>query len=173
MKKLCVILIIAVITLLSSKSMAQSEFSSVLIGVGVVTKNLEKSLDFYLNVIGMTKVGEFDVNEEFGKSSGLSNAVAFHVDVLKIEDSPSSNVWKLASFKKKVPHQASEYIEDATGMQYITLNVKQMKPFVERIQKHGHSFLGDTPILMADGKRSFALVQAPEGTIIELIGPME
>jgi len=157
----------------SATLMAQDEFSSPMIGVGVVCPDIQASLDFYLEVIGMTKVGEFDVNEEFGKSSGLSNAVAFHVDVLKIEDSPSSNVWKLASFKKKVPHQASEYIEDATGMQYITLNVKQMKPFVERIQKHGHSFLGDTPILMADGKRSFALVQAPEGTIIELIGPME
>ena len=57
MKKLSIFLIIAVITLLSSKTMAQSEFSSSLIGVGVVTKNLEKSLDFYLNVIGMTKVG--------------------------------------------------------------------------------------------------------------------
>jgi len=101
MKKLSVILIIAVITLLSSKSMAQSEFSSGLIGVGVVTKNLEKSLDFYLNVIGMTKVGEFDVDENFGKISGLTDGLAFHVDVLKLKDSPDANQWKLMSFNKE------------------------------------------------------------------------
>ena len=51
MKKLSIFLIIALATILSSTSMAQSEFSSSLICVGVVTKDIQKSLDFYLNVI--------------------------------------------------------------------------------------------------------------------------
>ena len=57
MKNLSTILTIAVALIFSTKTMAQSEFSSGLIGVGVVASDLEKSLDFYLNVIGMTKVG--------------------------------------------------------------------------------------------------------------------
>ena len=90
MKKLSLFLTIALFTILHSNIMAQSEFSSGLIGVGVVCKDIDKSLDFYLNVIGMTKVGEFDVDETFGKSSGLTDGLAFHVDVLKLQDSPDA-----------------------------------------------------------------------------------
>ncbi len=168
------ILAVLILALLSNGTiMAQNEFSSPMIGVGVVCPNLELSMDFYLNVIGMTKVSEFDVNEEFGKSSGLSNGLPFHVDVLKLEDSPDANVWKLLSFGKEAPHPPSKHIQDDAGMQYITIRVKQLTPFIERIRKHEVKFLGDTPIPMGNGESSFVLVQAPEGTIIELIGPME
>jgi len=172
MKKLSVFLISAVITLLSSNIMAQSEFSSGLIGVGVVTKNLEKSLDFYLNVIGMTKVGEFDVDENFGKISGLTDGLAFHVDVLKLQDSPDANQWKLMSFKKEGSHPMPKYIHDDTGMQYITISVNSLEPFLQRIKKHNVKLLGETPVALGE-KDHFVLVQDPDGTIIELIGPLK
>ena len=172
MKKLSVFLIIAIITFLSSKTMAQSEFSSGLIGVGVVTKNLEKSLDFYLNVIGMTKVGEFDVDGDFGKISGLTDGLAFHVDILKLQDSPEANQWKLMSFKKEGSHPMSTYIHDDTGPQYITINVNSLEPFLQRIKKHNVKLLGETPVALGETDH-FVLVQDPDGTIIELIGPLK
>ncbi|MCK5694409.1 MAG: VOC family protein [Bacteroidales bacterium] len=172
MKKLSVFLIIAVITLLSSKTMAQSEFSSGLIGIGVVTKNLEKSLDFYLNVIGMTKVGEFDVDGDFGKISGLTDGLAFHVDILKLQDSPDANQWKLMSFKKEGSHPMPTYIHDDTGPQYITINVNSLEPFLQRIKKHNVKLLGETPVALGETDH-FVLVQDPDGTIIELIGPLK
>ena len=91
MKKTKLLFLFALTILINCKTMAQSEFSSGLIGVGLVVNDIEKSLDFYLNVIGMTKVGEFDVDEEFGKTSGLTGGVPFHVDVLKLQDSPDAN----------------------------------------------------------------------------------
>ena len=72
MKHLTFYLLLAVIVTFNTKSMAQSEFSSNLISVGVVVADIEKSLDFYLNVIGMKKTSEFDVDGDFAKSSGLS-----------------------------------------------------------------------------------------------------
>jgi catechol 2,3-dioxygenase-like lactoylglutathione lyase family enzyme len=172
MKKLSVFLISAVITLLSSNIMAQSEFSSDLIGVGVVAKNLEKSLDFYLNVIGMTKVGGFDVDENFGKISGLTDGLAFHVDVLKLQDSPDANQWKLMSFKKEGSHPMPKYIHDDTGMQYITISVNSLDPVLKRIKKHNVKLLGETPVPLGETNH-FVLVQDPDGTIIELIGPLK
>jgi len=150
MKKTGVFLILAITTILSSTSMAQSEFSSGLIGVGVVTKDIQKSLDFYLNVIGMTKVGEFDVDENFGKISGLTNGLAFHVDVLKLQDSPEANQWKLMSFKKEGSHPMPKYIEDDTGMQYITIMVNSLEPFLKRIKQHGVKLMGDTPVPLGE-----------------------
>jgi catechol 2,3-dioxygenase-like lactoylglutathione lyase family enzyme len=172
MKKLILFLAIAVATNFSIKTMAQSEFSSGLIGVGVVTSDLEKSLDFYLNVIGMTKVDEFDVDAEFGKVSGLSDGVPFHVDVLKLEDSPNANQWKIMSFKKKGSHPKPSYIQDDTGMQYITIMVNSLEPFLKRIKEHKVKLLGDTPVPLGPDQH-FVLVQDPDGTIIELIGPLK
>lgn len=172
MKKLSVFLTIAVLTFLCTNTMAQSEFSSGLIGIGVVTKNLEKSLDFYLNVIGMTKVSEFDVDENFGKISGLTNGLAFHVDVLKLQDSPGANQWKLMSFKKEGSHPMPTFIHDDTGMQYITIMVNSLAPVLDRIKKSNVKLLGETPVQLNE-KDHFVLVQDPDGTFVELIGPLK
>jgi catechol 2,3-dioxygenase-like lactoylglutathione lyase family enzyme len=170
MKNLRLISIVTLIFALNANTWAQSEFSSGLIGVGVVCKDIDKSLDFYLNVIGMTKVGEFDVDGDFGKSSGLTDGLAFHVDVLKLQDSPEANQWKLMSFKKEGSHPMPTYIHDDTGMQYITIMVNSLEPFLERIKEHKVKLMGDTPIPLGETD-NFVLVQDPDGTIIELIGP--
>ena len=171
MKKTAFLFLLALFNLIQTETMAQSEFSSGLIGVGVVVTDLEKSLDFYLNVIGMTKVGEFDVDAAFSKTSGLSGGVPFHVDVLKLEDSPDANQWKIISFGKGGSHPVSKYIQDDTGPQYITIMVNDLKPFLKRIKEHKVKLLGDTPAPL--GENHFVLVQDPEGTFVELIGPMK
>jgi len=170
MKKLT-ILILAMATILSTNTMAQSEFSSNQIGVGVVVKDIDSSLFFYLNVIGMRKVGEFDVDSAFAKTSGLSNGVPFHVDVLKLVDAPDANQWKLMSFGKDAAHPMPTYIQDDNGMQYVTIMVNSLEPFLKRIEKHKIKLLGDTPIPL--GENHFVLIQDPDGNIIELIGPLK
>jgi catechol 2,3-dioxygenase-like lactoylglutathione lyase family enzyme len=171
MKKSILLLTIAATTMLSYNTMAQSEFSSGLIGVGVVAQDINKSLDFYINVIGMTKVGEFDVDEGFGKISGLTDGLAFHVDILKLQDSPDANQWKVMSFKKEGSHPMSTYIHDDTGPQYITISVNSLEPILKRIKKENVKLLGETPVPLGETDH-FVLVQDPDGTIIELIGPL-
>lgn len=172
MKKLSLLFIVSAFFIINPNILAQSEFSSGLIGVGVVCKDIDKSLDFYLNVIGMSKVSEFDVDGDFGTSSGLSKGLAFHVDVLKLQDTPEANQWKLMSFKKEGSHPLSTYIHDDTGVQYITLMVNSLEPFLKRIKDHQVKLLGETPIAL-DEKDHFVLVQDPDGTLIELIGPLK
>jgi len=172
MKQLFALLMMAMAISYSSKTMAQSEFSSNLIGVGVVVADIEKSLDFYTNVIGMKKVSEFDVDTEFSKVSGLANGVPFHVDVLKLEDSPEGNQWKLMSFGTKASHPMPKHIQDDTGPQYITIMVNSLEPVLNRIKKHNVKLMGDTPVPLGPDQH-FVLVQDPDGTIIELIGPLK
>jgi hypothetical protein len=45
-----------------------------------------------------------------------------------------------------------------------------MKPLLERIKKHDVKMLGKTPAMLNE-TRQFVLVQDPDGTFIELIGP--
>ena len=158
--------------LMTFASYAQSNFSSKLIGLGVVVSDIEKSLDFYVNGIGMVKAYSFKINEDFSKRSGLSNGVPTEVTVLKLENSPEANEWKLMSFKKKATHPKQKFIQDDTGVQYITINVKALKPVIERLKAKNVAFLGNSPIPLNE-KAHFVLVQDPDGTFIELIGPME
>lgn len=172
MKQITFYFLILLFLISSYQVTAQNEFSSATIEFGVVVSDIEKSLDFYTNVIGMRKVGEFDVNEEFGKISGLTGGLPFHVDVLKLEDKPGATQWKLMSFEKDAAHPFSKYIQDDTGVQYITINVNSLKPFLERIKKHHIELLGDTPVPLGPDNH-FVLISGPDGTIIELIGPLE
>ncbi|KAA0988693.1 VOC family protein [Dyadobacter aurulentus] len=158
--------------LFGSATYAQSNFSSRLIGVGVVVSDMERSLDFYVEGIGMVKTGNFTINEDFGKRSGLTNGVAVDVNILKLENSPEANEWKLMSFGKKAAHPRPKYIQDDTGMQYITIQVKALKPVIERLKQQKVDFLGNTPTAL-NQKLHFVLVQDPDGNFVELIGPME
>lgn len=156
--------------LMSFASYSQSNFSSKLIGMGMVVSDMERSLDFYVNGIGMVKA--YKINEDFGKRSGLSNGVPTEVTVLKLENSSEANEWKLMSFGKKATHPKSKFIQDDTGVQYITINVKALKLIIERLKAKNATFLGSTPIPL-NQKVHFVLVQDPDGTFVELIGPME
>ncbi|WP_247237577.1 VOC family protein [Telluribacter sp. SYSU D00476] len=158
--------------LVSGIAHAQSNFSSKVIGVGVVVADLERSLDFYVNGIGMVKTGNFTINEEFSKRSGLANGAAAAVTILKLENSPEATDWKLMSFGKNASHPTPKFIQDDTGMQYITINVKALNPIIERLKQMKVPLLGSTPTPL-NGKTHFVLVQDPDGTFIELIGPLE
>jgi catechol 2,3-dioxygenase-like lactoylglutathione lyase family enzyme len=146
------------------------DFAKSGISIGVVVEDLNKSLDFYLNVIGMVKTGEFSVDADKARELGLSNGDRFDVKVLKLENSENAPEWKLMSFGKKATHPKQTYVPDDTGIQYITIFVKSMKPVLDRIKKYGIKTLGKTPTML-DTERQFVSVQDPDGNFIELIGP--
>ena len=151
---------------------AQSNFTSKVIGVGVVVADIERSLDFYVKGIGMVKTGKFTINEDFGKRSGLTDGVATNVTILKLENSPDATDWKLMSFGKKASHPKPKYIQDDTGMQYITIQVKALQPIIDRLTEMKVPFLGSTPTPL-NAKAHFVFVQDPDGNFIELIGPLQ
>ena len=155
-----------------NNTFAQSEFSNGVIQVGVVVEDLEKSLDFYINVLGMKKVSDFSVDKDFARRSGLTGGVPFFVEVLKLENSPDATQWKLMSFDKTANHPKPTFIQDDTGMQYITIFVNSLQPFIHRMKKYDVPLLGETPTKLND-KNHFVFVQDPDGTFIELIGPLE
>lgn len=164
------ILSFLILTMYSIKSQAQSEFSHPGIFVGNVVVDLEKSLDFYINVIGMTKTGEFSVNKEKAKELGLTDKYDLNVVVLKLEDSPNATEWKLMSLGTKANHPKQKWMSDDTGMQYITILVNHLDPFIDRIKQNKVKILSGTPSSLGEGK-FFILIQDPDGTFIELIGP--
>jgi len=150
---------------------SQTNFSSKVINIGVVVSDLDRSLDFYVNGIGMVKAGGFSLDQDFTKQSGLSGGIPFSITVLKLENSPEATEFKLMSFEKKAPHKKPVFVQDDLGMQYVTINVKSLKPVIDRLTKQKVKFLGSTPIPL-NKDQHFMLVQDPDGNFVELIGPL-
>lgn len=170
MKKLYASLVLGLL-LANPLAAAPGEFSSTTIGVGVIVSDLEESLSFYTDVVGMVRTGSFDVGEDFAKKSGLSNGVPLHVEVLRLGEGEDATQWKLMTFGNRAKKQKNRFIYDHTGMQYITINVTNLTPFVERIKKHKVKLLGETPTPLGSDQH-FVLIKDPDGTFVELIGPM-
>ena len=164
----------ALLTLVAGAAHAgESPFNEVTIHIGVVTSDLDAAVAFYTDVIGMTKTGGFEVDAEFGRKSGLTRGLPLSVTVLRLQDSPDAAQFKLMSFENDAETPKSANIEDALGMQYITLMVSDLTPVVARIEAAKVPFLGETPVPLGDSGNHFVLVQDPDGTFIELIGPMK
>ena len=147
-----------------------TEFESGTIDIGVVVSDLPASLAFYQDVLGMKKVGAFNLDADAGRRTGLSGGTPFSVVVLKLKDGESSTSWKLTTFDGVETGAQGGHIQDGVGMRYVTVFVRDMSPFLDRIEQHGVAFLGETPIMLDDG-RQFVLVQDPDGLFIELIAP--
>ena len=171
MKKYCLVIAAFTILFLSSAPVhAQSDFSSKTIDIGVIVSDLEESIDFYTEVIGMKQTGEFSVDEKMAEESGLSNGVPFDVKVLKLGTGEEATQFKLMTFGDRSARQQNDYIYDHTGIQYITLNVKDLSPVVKRVKAHDVTIRGNSPVKL--GENSYLLlIRDPDGTFIELIGP--
>ena len=120
---------------ISSICQAQSElpYAKRAFSFGVVVSDIEASYNFYTEVLGLIETTRFSIDQEFGRASGLSDGVPFEVIVLKTEDKPEATEWKLVTFKKKAQHPAQKSIKDDTGVQYATLFVEDLSPFLQRI----------------------------------------
>lgn len=147
-----------------------SEFSSSKISIGMVVSDLEKSLDFYTNVIGMRIVEEINIDTTFGRKSGLSDGKEFKIKLLKLIDIEDAPELKLMSFENLPISPSPIFIHDDTRIQYLTIFVKSMAPFLKRLKDNKIILLGESQVTLYDG-RLFVCIQDPDGTFIELIGP--
>ncbi len=152
----------------SQDSIDTGPFQSGVIKIGVVASDFDRSYKFYTEVVGMTQTSSFEIDSTFGSNSGLTDGTPFKVAVLKLVDSPDATEWKLLSFGKPAAHPTQKFIHDDVGMQYVTIMVKDMAPFLERIQANQVPLLGNTPVKLSGG-RDFVLIQDPDGNFVELI----
>ena len=149
----------------------ETPFSSETIHIGVVVSDLEASMKFYMEAIGMQHVSGFDIGADLGKDLGLSDGIAFRVEVLQLGTDEDATQWKLMTFGDRAEGQENSFIHDRVGMQYITVYVRDLNDAVMRLDAADIPMLGQTPAPIPDDNY-FVLVQDPDGNFVEIIGPM-
>ena len=165
------IFFIGAVQVYAQTSDSNIEYSCGSISIGLIVKKPKKALEFYTEVLGMVQTGGFSIDREFGRKSGLSGGKPFDVTILKTMDIENATELKLLSIKANPTHPNQKYIQDDTGVQYLTFFVKSLDPILPKLKKARVKLLGKSPVTISGG-RFLALIQDPDGTFVELIGPM-
>ncbi len=165
--RIAILLSVPALFLFSCKHSGQ--FEQPLIHIGVVVTDLNRSLEFYKNVLGMKETGVINMDAELGEKSGLTGGLPAQVKVLKLEDSEQATEWKLMTFDSVPQPVRPQHIQDAAGMRYVSISVHSVAPFLERLRKNKVPLLGQTPVELQKGVY-LILFQDPDGIFIELIG---
>jgi catechol 2,3-dioxygenase-like lactoylglutathione lyase family enzyme len=182
MNHLKIIIAIAILLAIDCKIglSQEKEFESNAIKIGIIASDLQATLDFYINIIGMSKVREFDIDSSTAYKFGLTNGIPFHVVGLKTNNTPDATELKIVSFGKSPNNKKPQYLQ-GTGMQFMTISVKSINQFVKKLKANNIKLLGETPTVIklqnltpapatSGDVKHLVLIQDPNGIFIEVIG---
>lgn len=156
-------------------TLAQQEggslFAKPTIDLGVVVTDIDKSVDFYTRVVGMTATGGFAVDGDFARRGGLTDGKPLDIRVLTLGNGPGATSFKLMQVPggKLADHTN---IHATYGYSYITLSVTSMDRSVARARAAGASPIAEGPLEIpgANGLQ-LAILRDPDGNLVELVGP--
>ena len=141
------------------------------IDLGMVVSDLEKSLKFYTHACGFTATGEFKVNEQITKDSGLTEGTALTIKKLSLGKGNGATTLKLMQPAKAPKKADQEYITSNLGFRYLTLHVNSMDAVEARLKKAGVPILSKGPVPIGAGKVFLTVVKDPDGNFVEFVGP--
>ena len=147
------------------------EFSRGAIDFGIVCSDVEKSVAFYRDVVGMQEIEGFDVPASLGADAGLVDSHPLHVHVMVTQQSSDASRLKLMQIEKapgkKVDH---EFIHSSLGMSYSTIWVADIDASLARAAAGGIKPLAKGPVALPNGM-FLAVIRDPDGNLVELVGP--
>lgn len=154
---------------------SSSDFAAIPVAIGLMVTDLDASIEFYQNILGLTPSGGFDLDGDFGRRSGLTDNEPLSVKTFTFGEGPGASTLKLVTSPPTKAEAHGRYIHDEDGVQYLTVMVNNMDAILERLGAHQVPLLGETPINLGteDNERLFVLVQDPDGTLVELIEPAQ
>ena len=148
-------------------------FSSPTVDIGIVASDLEGSVAFYRDALGLTESKGFTATAEKATAFGLTDHVGADIRVFLLGEGDGATRIKLMSFPEKPGAKPDQrYIHSTVGISYLTLRVVDMKAALARLESAGVKLQGQSPVLL-NGTTHLAVVKDPDGNFIELIGPME
>lgn len=140
------------------------------VDVGVVVSDLERSRTFYTKVVGMEQTGTWHASREMSISYGINSGKPFDIIDLKLDCKGYVLKYKLNKtegniHKDKTINNATEsYGFEKLGTRYLTINVKNIDPFMERIKNNNIKY---KLVTLPDGYRVI-LLHDPDGALLEI-----
>jgi catechol 2,3-dioxygenase-like lactoylglutathione lyase family enzyme len=132
---------------------------------GIVTKNLKKSLYFWVDLLG------FKIKKKLNEKGELIDKVICYKNVrvktLKLEDS-YKNLIELLYFSNPPRFKRTSIEPYTNGYTHISLTVKNIE-FMYQIFKKKKIIFNSPPKRSADGMVKMTYCRTPEGAFLELV----
>ena len=166
--KAILLLAAAGLSLLFISSNRKNEKMVRFVEIGVNVSDTTRSLAFYTNIFGMKRVGHWHASEEITAAAGVNSGKAFDLVILALECDGYVLNYKLNQTENNVnttPANAAGYYGfEKPGLGYLTFNVKNVDPFIERIEENNISY---KLVTLPHGPR-VVLLHDPDGTFLEI-----
>jgi lactoylglutathione lyase len=117
--------------------------------VGIRVTNLQKSIDFYTKILGMTVAGRGKIEQTKGETVGL-------------QSEKDGFVLELNYYEESSPYYTKYKIGD--GLDHLAFKVDDLDKALEEAKKAGHPTVLE---MKADGSR-WVYIEDPDGIWIEL-----
>ena len=149
------------------------QFSKPVVDIGVVVGNLDKSAAFYTNIIGFRETSGFNVPPDMGKKIGLTDHLGVKIRVFELGEGNAATKIKLMAFPDAGAAKPDRhFIHSTLGLNYLTIYSSDLTPTLGRLKAGGIKLLGESPVALGGGT-FLVTFQDPDGSFIELIGPMK
>ena len=151
-------------------------FSSETIDLGVVVTDIDKSLEFYKDVIGFSQKDGFEVKGDFPKKVGLTDGTSLKIHVLTLGDDEKATKLKLMQVNSTKPAQTIKqpYIHTITGFSYLTIFVKDVDLVLKNAKRKGFKPYAQSPQTLPEGLPQdvcLLMLKDPDGNFVEIVGP--
>jgi len=141
------------------------------IDFGIVCSDIEKSVAFYRDAIGMREQEGFNVPAELATNAGLTDDQPLSIHVLVTKEAPNATRLKLMEVEDASPNEVDHsFIHSSLGMSYSTIWVSDIDASLTNAAEHGVKPLADGPVALSGGM-FLAVVRDPDGNLVELVGP--
>ena len=137
----------------TSKQTMTDEYKRISVDVGVLVSNLEASLEFYHDWLGLEVVAD------------LTTSLIGKGRMVQLRHGES--LIKLVELDEKPAKQISEELSAALGFRYITLLLTNIKGLMERLEQA--SVATSIPLTELPNGAMIAMIQDPDGNIVEFV----
>ena len=153
----------------------ETTFSDATMDLGIVVSDLDESVRFYTQVVGLEKTGGFAVGQDFCRDAGLTDGYDLDIQVLSPNGDTDGTGVKLMEISgvdsRKGDHR---FIHSQLGYSYLTFHVADIEAASRRMKTAGIKAVGSeqVPVPLETPVPIFLTVIAdPDGNLIELVGP--
>lgn len=158
-------------------TVADDNFARTTIDLGMIVSDVDKSVAFYTQAVGLKEAPGFQATGQFTGDAGLTANQPANVRVLVLGDDPTATRLKLMAMPATEPKRGdTKFIHSEFGFRYITIRVKDMTAAVARLEKAGVKPLGKCPLALPKTTSSesyLTVFRDPDGNFVELVGPKQ
>jgi len=132
---------------------------------GIVCIDVERMLQFYTGVLGLTLVGDAETTPEM---STKFHATPYGYRIIRLQ-TPYGERIKLVQ-PKQPPKQnpAPEWVYERQGFAYLTFVIADVAEMVKRLKDHGVKLVSEDPVEVRKGVSALYALD-PEGNFVEFV----